>query len=374
MKANEARSEYYKEKFKNIDLAYLNQKEINVLEMCMSGISTAQIAETLGCERNQISSTLQTITSSQTVKKRFDKTYEFLRNLTLQEETYLCKGLSDKGVEFVKLLRHGNYRHMHDIREATSIQNEEYTLIQKRLSYLKRKTAKNDPGRYQVYIPENEIPSDHYPAAKCAGMLYINRKGSVYARQKNGLFMHTAPLQCSRGLQVQYYDREGSVKSCLLHVLMAETFLNADKSSIIKFSDGNKFNVDLSNIYLESAGTFLLKCRGINREEVDLPEDSKFMKKYGVFVSRDGRIFRKSPLGAYTEVKTFVTNGNRMFSTGHNIYRVKRIVAEAFLPNPGNCKYICCKDGDNDNLSADNLVYIKKLHSIPKGDAVDYGC
>jgi hypothetical protein len=76
-----------------------------------------------------------------------------------------------------------------------------------------------------------------------------------------------------------------------------------------------------------------------------------------VQVHRDGSIWRAIKYGAWERMKPYRMNTGHMcvYIRGNRV--VSRLVAEAFIPNPYNYRYVGHIDGNLENNSADNLYW-----------------
>lgn len=79
------------------------------------------------------------------------------------------------------------------------------------------------------------------------------------------------------------------------------------------------------------------------------------------------------------EPKQLARAGNvyKYISIRGKAYEVHRLVAELFLPNPDNCRFVCHKNNDTLKNDADNLVWVnvnqalqKKFDAVANGDYV----
>ena len=105
--------------------------------------------------------------------------------------------------------------------------------------------------------------------------------------------------------------------------------------------------------------------------EIDFIPETDLDGKY--FVSNYGRIIslcRKEPI----ELKQFVCgNGYFYVSIGKRDYRVNRLVALAFIPNPDNKRIVHHKDANRKNNHCSNLEWatdkenIQARYQKPKG-------
>lgn len=73
---------------------------------------------------------------------------------------------------------------------------------------------------------------------------------------------------------------------------------------------------------------------------------------YGGSPEEEGSLFRKSR----TLKKGILTSKIKVDSKRH-LVRLHYILAENFIPNPNNYKYVLFKDGDSSNISLDNLYW-----------------
>lgn len=73
----------------------------------------------------------------------------------------------------------------------------------------------------------------------------------------------------------------------------------------------------------------------------------------GVIKAKNGRVLLISYDGKSPIVKLSHNGKTKAFT-------VHKLVAEAFVPNPDNCKFVLHKDGDCKNNNANNLVWSKR--------------
>ena len=96
--------------------------------------------------------------------------------------------------------------------------------------------------------------------------------------------------------------------------------------------------------------------------EIDFIPETDLDGKY--FVSNYGRIIslcRKEPI----ELKQFVCgNGYFYVSIGKRDYRVNRLVAPAFIPNPDNKRIVHHKDANKKNNHCSNLEWATDQENI----------
>ncbi len=86
---------------------------------------------------------------------------------------------------------------------------------------------------------------------------------------------------------------------------------------------------------------------------------SKIIMDGRLMVFSDGRVYRIRPNGEVTEMPVSSQGTISLWEKGatHNMY-VRRLVAEAFLPNPNNYKIVRVLDGDVMNNHVNNLMWI----------------
>lgn len=96
--------------------------------------------------------------------------------------------------------------------------------------------------------------------------------------------------------------------------------------------------------------------------EIWKPLSSKFVNgTEGYFISSLGRVRNKK--GRISSGYT-TNNGYLRISIGRIPYQLHRLVAQAFLPNPKNCKVVNHKDGNKKNAKLDNLEWCTHHENI----------
>lgn len=105
--------------------------------------------------------------------------------------------------------------------------------------------------------------------------------------------------------------------------------------------------------------------------EIDFISETDLDGKY--FISNYGRVIslcRKEPI----ELKQFVCGSGYLYvSIGKHDYRVNRLVARAFIPNPDNKRIVHHKDANRKNNHCSNLEWatdkenIQARYQKPKG-------
>lgn len=126
-------------------------------------------------------------------------------------------------------------------------------------------------------------------------------------------------------------------------------FTRRRKIKINSLQNNRKLDLLLSFIWYES-------------EQGEVWKEIKGYEDY--FISNHGRILSLK-LGGYKLLQPFIIDGGylgidlRQSGTRH-IYRVHRLVAEAFLDNPDNKRFCHHKDRDRKNNRADNLLWVSQ--------------
>ena len=91
----------------------------------------------------------------------------------------------------------------------------------------------------------------------------------------------------------------------------------------------------------------------------------RFFFRYGrmsYFITDDGRVLStdntESPTSTWREMAQYNGKGYRRVRLRGKTFKVHRLVAEAFLPNPDKLPYVIHLDGDKNNIS--NLEWSAK--------------
>lgn len=90
------------------------------------------------------------------------------------------------------------------------------------------------------------------------------------------------------------------------------------------------------------------------------------------FISRYGNVYSTtnpdSSPATWHQIATYNGKGYRRVRLQGKTFKVHRLVAEAFIPNPDNLSYVLHKDGNRENNIASNLEWSDKQsnHSILK--------
>lgn|SRR5690606_11691517 len=85
----------------------------------------------------------------------------------------------------------------------------------------------------------------------------------------------------------------------------------------------------------------------------------------GFIVREDGKVFRK------VSGKEVLPNSQGVIripkrTRGHLTISLHRLVAMAFVENPNNYYFVAFKDGNKDNVTAQNLKWVKSVEAIRK--------
>ena len=124
----------------------------------------------------------------------------------------------------------------------------------------------------------------------------------------------------------------------------------------------------MKNKTIERIGRLFHAMELLNLQEDEVWRDRDFIPETDLdgkyFVSNYGRIIslcRKEPI----ELKQFVCgNGYFYVSIGKRDYRVNRLVALAFIPNPDNKRIVHHKDANRKNNHCSNLEWATDQENI----------
>ena len=103
---------------------------------------------------------------------------------------------------------------------------------------------------------------------------------------------------------------------------------------------------------------------------LDSPDsDRRAFFKFGgttYFIMRDGKVL-SSRCDGYElhEIAQYNGKGYRRVRLRGKTFKVHRLVAEAFLPNPNNLPYVLHKDGDRTNNHYTNLEWSARQSNHP---------
>ena len=82
------------------------------------------------------------------------------------------------------------------------------------------------------------------------------------------------------------------------------------------------------------------------------------------FVSQEGTVLSttdpESSPNTWHEIATYNGKGYRRVRLQGKTFKVHRLVAEAFVPNPDRLPYVLHKDGDRENNRWDNLEWSER--------------
>lgn len=87
------------------------------------------------------------------------------------------------------------------------------------------------------------------------------------------------------------------------------------------------------------------------------------------FVTRDGRVLSTQDAAGdpstWHEIAQYNGKGYRRVRLRGKTFKVHRLVAEAFLPNPDHLPYVIHEDGDRTNNHVTNLVWSDRQSNHP---------
>lgn len=88
------------------------------------------------------------------------------------------------------------------------------------------------------------------------------------------------------------------------------------------------------------------------------------------YVTDDGQVLSttnpESDPKTWRRIATFNGKGYRRVRLQGKTFKVHRLVAEAFIPNPYNLPYVLHKDGDRDNNHYTNLEWSARQSNHPE--------
>ena len=162
-------------------------------------------------------------------------------------------------------------------------------------------------------------------------------------------------------ITISIADNNRKRKSCRIHRLVGKAFLpNPDNLPTIDHINRNRADNRLENLrwasYKEQAKNSVPTKPRKQIEAIDMENEEWRKMTNGLYVSNYGRI-------------KDTNNMLRVLSNSPNYHRVKinykrhtvhKLVAEYFLKNPNNYKYICHIDGNKKNNKVSNLKWATK--------------
>lgn len=99
-------------------------------------------------------------------------------------------------------------------------------------------------------------------------------------------------------------------------------------------------------------------------KKIELRESHQSSSSYEYYVTQDGKVYRVTKYNGYTkEMFYHIAHGYRRVrildttTTTRRYYRVSRLVAEAYIPNPNGFEIVNHKDGNKQNDNVDNLEW-----------------
>jgi len=92
------------------------------------------------------------------------------------------------------------------------------------------------------------------------------------------------------------------------------------------------------------------------------PENKKFYSFGGTdyYVTETGRVLSLRGSASWHEIAQYNGKGYRRVRLRGKTFKVHRLVAEAFLPNPDKLPYVIHLDGDKNNNDVSNLQWSDK--------------
>lgn len=135
---------------------------------------------------------------------------------------------------------------------------------------------------------------------------------------------------------------------------------------------GHSFNYKTLNTALIRYKNGCLKCQYDTKMEryatnkklnnqlwAQIPNQPKyFISHKGLVISRDGNLLKHQIVS--NQKRAAVRIFNKQYPMG-KLYYVSRLLAETFIENPNNCRYVSFKDTNKDNISIDNLFWTNKI-------------
>ena len=84
-------------------------------------------------------------------------------------------------------------------------------------------------------------------------------------------------------------------------------------------------------------------------------------------VTRDGRVLSSTAGGEPRELAQYNGKGYRRVRLRGKTFKVHRLVAQAFIPNPQHLPYVIHSDGDRTNNHVSNLMWSDKQSNHIEG-------
>jgi hypothetical protein len=230
--------------------------------------------------------------------------------------------------------------------------------------FAQRTIESDELGRVPV---SHSKESDHVQLKDYPGYS-ITAYGEVF----NGAYLLKASKSPGRAARVKVRDKEGKAIRIAIAKLIALAFIpNPDNHSKIIFKDRDNNNCTVDNIQWVSTGEF---TRFVNHhaERDNLlgpprpkrkpdwidPERVPLEGYPGYFLTPSGVLYKGDRI-CKPSVRKNKSTRVRIWQQGrYKFFGLAKLVAEHFIPNPKNHRYVIFKDRDNHNCHVSNIAWV----------------
>lgn len=215
---------------------------------------------------------------------------------------------------------------------------------------------------------------DFIPIPNYENLYKINKKGHIYSCYKKCL----KSLSITNGYYTTQLYKNNKPNNFMIHRLMGYCFLNLSENSnlFVNHKDGNKLNNNLENLELTTPSENSIHAYKTNLkqpskqiniiEDVDLSNYKIIINFPNYMINEYGKIY----IIKRKRHKKLDKNNNgyirvELANNGKNKkYYIHRLVAEYYLENPNNLKFVNHKNGNKQNNHYTNLEWISQKNNI----------
>ncbi len=192
------------------------------------------------------------------------------------------------------------------------------------------------------------------------GEYRVTREGKVY--NKHGRLMSTFYEKRS-GFETVTLRHDKKKKDCRVHSLVAKAYLDNPHNyqRRVEHIDGDITNNRDNN----------LRWKGVTDLDKIIDIDGSPVPEFDTYlVTLKGKIYNKHKIqmSVFVEKKTGIQMVTLQQNGKKKDHRVHRVVAEVYLDNPNSYKFIRHINGDIQNNSSDNLLWVKTLAETKTGN------